>query len=281
MDTRPAFGFPAFGFKELFTFMIGDMGKAVCERKGETKQQQFTRSQVVVDMILGLRPRDVLEAMLAGHSVMFHEVIVDSVHDTLRGELDTMRRGTRSNLVAMNKAFTANLDRLERCQSRPSQGSREGSRDVPEVRPAETIAQTPIAEQTPRPADQAPPDATRAQAAPVNVPPANVPPANVPPANVPPAPAETREAPPMPEPDPLPLYLREEVIDFRPSPETIAACRANPEAMAALEAGDPERFARAMGVDMPREDFLAAAAEPGTPFDTRAPGPWPAGQRSA
>lgn len=266
--------------------MIGDMAKAVCERKGETKQQQFTRSQVVVDMILGLRPRDVLEAMLAGHSVMFHEVLVDSVHDTLRGELDTMRRGTRSNLVAMNKAFTANLDRLERCQSRPSQGSREGSRDVPEVRPAETIARTPIAERTPRPADQAPPDATRAHAAPVNVPPANVPPANVhpaivPPANVRPAPAETREAPPMPEPDSLPLYLREEVIDFRPSPETIAACRANPEAMAALEAGDPERFARAMGVDMPREDFLAAAAEPGSPFDTRAPGPWPAGQRSA
>jgi hypothetical protein len=54
---------------------------------------------------------------------------------------------------------------------------------------------------------------------------------------------------------------------FHPSPEAIAACRANPEAMAALDAGDPERFARAMGVDQPGEAYLAAAAGKGGVFD--------------
>ena len=120
MDTQPAFG-----FKELLTCLIADMAKAISERNGETRQRQFTRSQAATAMILGFRPRDAIEAMLAGHCVMFHEVIVDSVRDTLRGELDTVRRGTRSNLVALNKSFAGNLGLLERYQLRPSEGSRD------------------------------------------------------------------------------------------------------------------------------------------------------------
>src|SRR5450755_1789227 len=96
---------PAFGFQELFTHIVGDMAKAVSERNGETKQQQFARSSAAVYTIMGLLPRDAIEAMLAGHCVMFHELITDSVHDTLRGELDTHRRATRSTIVAMDKAF--------------------------------------------------------------------------------------------------------------------------------------------------------------------------------
>ena len=103
-----------FGFKELFNYVIGEMAKAVSERNGETKQQQSTRSQAVVRMIMGFLPRDVIEAMLAGRCVMFHEVTTDSVRDTLRGEMDTMRRATRSGIVAMNKSFAGNLGLLER-----------------------------------------------------------------------------------------------------------------------------------------------------------------------
>ena len=52
------------------------------------------------------------------------------------------------------------------------------------------------------------------------------------------------------------------ISGFTPTPEQIAACRANPEAMAALRTGNYARFARAMGVeDEPSEDYLTAAAE--------------------
>ncbi len=60
-----------------------------------------------------------------------------------------------------------------------------------------------------------------------------------------------------------------------PPPEAVAACRANPEALAALQSGDPTGFARAMGIEHPCEAFLAAANTKGSPFDPQASGPWP------
>jgi hypothetical protein len=62
-----------------------------------------------------------------------------------------------------------------------------------------------------------------------------------------------------------------------PLPEAIAACNANPEAMAALNSGDPAGFARAMGIAHPGEGFLAAANAKGSPFDPHSSGPWPTG----
>ncbi len=53
MDTQSAFG-----FKELFTHIIGDMAKAVSERQDETKQQQFARSRAAVHIIMAMLPRD-------------------------------------------------------------------------------------------------------------------------------------------------------------------------------------------------------------------------------
>ena len=67
------------------------------------------------------------------------------------------------------------------------------------------------------------------------------------------------------------------IID-QPTQEAVAKCRANPEAMTALAAGDPARFARALGVVTPGEAFLAAAKSPGSPFDPQASGPWPTGK---
>lgn len=251
MDTQPAFG-----FKELFSHVIGDMANAVAERNGETQQRQFVRSQAAVHTIMGLLPRDVIEALLAGHCIMFHEVMTDSVHETLRGEVDTMRRGTRSNLVALNKAFTGNLDRLERYQLRPS----EGRRDAAETQPAVSQAKPDIVDPTPQPAAAAPTTIAReppAVAAPVSRPTAVPARTQAEPRDVP-AQNQTRPTPPSPA---------AAAIPFRPSPEAIAACRTNPEAMAALDAGDPERFARALGIDQPSQAYLAAAAVPGNVFD--------------
>jgi hypothetical protein len=56
--------------------------------------------------------------MLAGHCVIFHELIVDAVRTTFRAETDTARRASRGGVVAMDKAFGNNLTRLERYRAR-------------------------------------------------------------------------------------------------------------------------------------------------------------------
>ena len=276
MDTSAAFG-----FRELFNHVIGDMAKAVSERNGETKQQQSARAQAVVRMIMGFLPRDVIEAMLAGHCVMFHEVMTDSVRDTLRGELDTMRRATRATIVAMNKAFGNNLARLERYQNRPSEGQRdtldeargEAATAAPPAQPTgpEVAARTDAAGTDAAPVVDAP-----VEAAPVAVveaasgaaaPGVAVQGLAIPAAAVAARADEIVEVPLRAVLDTLPPQLREAVAGYQPSSETIAACLANPEAMAAMEDGDPERFAIAMGIDMPSEAFLLAAKGPGSPFE--------------
>jgi hypothetical protein len=92
---------------------------------------------------MAFQPRDAIEAMLAGHCVMFHEMIVDSVHHTLHGEDDAARRPTRSSIVAMDKAFGNSLTRLERCQTRRAEAS-------PEAQPAHALVETGIADRIQR-----------------------------------------------------------------------------------------------------------------------------------
>jgi hypothetical protein len=232
---------PEFGFNELFASVIGDIAKAVGERNGETAQQQFARSQAAVHMIMGFLPRDVIEALLAGHCVMLHETMLASVHDTLSGEADAMRRSTRSALIAMNKEFNANLGHLERYQARPVLRRR----DAPAMKPAEvTTAGTATAPHT---------------------------------VAEPPMPSTMQEMPPQPaQADIFSSVAQQEPDEFHPSPAMLAECQANPEAMAALAAGDPERFAKALGIAIPAEAFLEAANTPGSPFDPHATGPWPA-----
>ena len=261
MDTQPADTQPAFGFKDLYAHVVGGMAKAVSERNGQTRQQQSAHSQAVVHTIMGFRPRDVIEVMLAGHCVMFHEVLVESVHATLRGEPDPARHAPRPNLVALDKAFRGNLDLLERYQLRPA----EGRRDAADARSgtagthADTVGRAPPSHVPPAAAEQGAAaeagDIPEAVAEPVL---ASVPARNVP-AQMAPRPAAVAEEP-----------LMEAAPGFHPSAAAISACRANPEAMAALDAGDPGRFARAMGLDSPSDAYLAAAAA-GSVFDRRPP----------
>jgi hypothetical protein len=234
METRPPFA-----FKELFTFLIGDMAKAVCGRSGEPQQQKATRAEAASHMILGFLPRDVIEGMLAGHCMMFHELMVDTVRHTLLGEMDTTRRATRSGIVEMDKCFARNLTRLEGYQRRPAEGQRD-------AQTAGTQAETEMVERTPRPvapSGVASTSAVRDRAPAV----------------------ETRVNPPVAE---APSQIMD---DAQFAPEVIAACRANPAAMAAIDAGDAEAFALAMGIVMPGEADLAAAGGEAEGLDRQPP----------
>jgi hypothetical protein len=66
---------------------------------------------------MAFQPRNVIEAMIASHCVMLHEVIVDTVHSLLDGEDGPARRASRSSIVALDKAFGNNLARLDRDRS--------------------------------------------------------------------------------------------------------------------------------------------------------------------
>jgi hypothetical protein len=240
MDTQPAFG-----FKELLSHVVGDMAKAVSERNGESKQQQSVRAQAAIYAIMGFLPRDVIEAMIAGHCVMLHELMTDSIRDTLTGEVGTTRRATRSGIVAMDNAFGGNLARLERYRLRPSEGSRNVA--------APLAAKVPVKVVDPAIPAAATPEVVISAVAPTN---------GVIPAGRTPI-VETRAAarPTEPTPDagvskPVVTAPAEAALHtYKPSAAAIAACRANPEAMAALDAGDPLGFARAMGIDVPAEEY--------------------------
>jgi hypothetical protein len=259
---------PAFTFQDLFSFVVGDMAKVIAERDGETREQQSTRSRAAVHMILGFLPRDVIEAMLAGHCVMLHEIMTANVRTSLRGDAGPMRRRPHSNLAGLNKAFNDNLDRLERYRQRPA----EGSRDAPET-PSPTTPDIagppptePIEPQPPGPVAQRLNRAARRQAARAGIRAAAVASRGAPkPSLV--TPAQTR---------PLPDTARTAAL-YTPSPEAVSVCKANSEAMAALQSGDPAGFARAIGIEHPCEAFLTAANIKGSPFDPQSSGPWPAG----
>jgi|HubBroStandDraft_1064217.scaffolds.fasta_scaffold11981_5 hypothetical protein len=211
------------GYLDTLTHVVGGIARAVCQRVGEEQQQQIGRTQAAAHAIMEFQPRDSVEAMIAGHCVMFHEMIVDSVRFTLGRELEGTRRTTRTNIVAMDKAFGNNLTRLAQYRA----GLAEGQKPA---KPVDAVAETEIADRARR---------HRPDAAPSRQPASTV------------------------------------------TLETIAACQANPEAMAALKAGDPARFARAMGVDQPSDAYLAAAAAQMAGFNRQSAANRPQTYRSA
>lgn len=121
----------AFGFEDLVGHAVAEMAMAVSARQGEGEGQQRARFQAAVHMIMGLQPRDVIEVMLAGHCVMLHAVMTADVHDSLSGKAGGSRRGA----VTLNKAFSDNLDRLERYRRRPAEGEREAPEATSVQRP--------------------------------------------------------------------------------------------------------------------------------------------------
>lgn len=287
MDTQAAFA-----FEDLFRFALSDLANAISERQDETEVQQYDRCQAAVHMIMGFLPRDVIEVMLAGHCVMLHEAMKAEVRNSLSGEAATHRR----TLVALNKAFNDDLDRLVRYRQRPA----EGSLDAPQTPPAASVPTPPVADVSVPPVATAPVGPAARSVAPTQ------------PVATPAAPemnraarrqaarAEMRAAAAAARvasrqtAQLLPGSIRDSLpqaacrpngplpngprID-QPTNEAVAKCCANPEAMTALAAGDPVRFAHALGIATPGEAFLAAAKTPGSPFDPLASGPWPPGQR--
>jgi hypothetical protein len=247
---------PAFNFENLLSFALRDIAKAVSERKAETPEQKFARCQAAVHLVMGFLPRDAVEVMLAGHCVMLHEVMTADVHTSLSGE-------TRRPVVALNKAFNETLDRLERYRQRPA----EATRNAPELPPVAAVppapgepAARPVAAPMNRAARRQADRAQKHAAATASR-------------------AASRLGGPKPADvthsvSPQTADQFEATGSAQKLDDAVAKCQANPEAMTALAAGDPARFAHALGIVRPGEAFLAAAKSPGSPFDPQSDGPW-------
>jgi hypothetical protein len=210
----------------LFTLPITDMANAISDRPGESNEQHFIRAQVATHLILGLAPRDPIEVMLAGHAVMFHALITDSVSNTLRGEIDTMRRASRASIVAMDRGFHLNLDKLKQYQCRPFEAANQAEQNSQpsdaRTAPAETMA--------------APTGNVRHDRMP------GAAPSHTAPANKP-SPAETPTSM-----RPSETQLARSPLPFRPAASPPAFCSMNPDPKASLNsahAGKPT------GIDPP------------------------------
>jgi hypothetical protein len=139
---------PQFGRQQLLSHIVNDMARALCQRRDEPQARQLARAQGTAQSVLAFLPGDAIEAMIAGHCVMFHELIVDTVQTTLRGEPEATRRATRSGIVAMDKAFGANLVRLERYRARDTDARSDAA--AGDAAPADTRAETDIADRVHR-----------------------------------------------------------------------------------------------------------------------------------
>ena len=152
---------------DVFTHAVREMADAISDRPGETREQSLVRSQVATQMILGLAPRDLPEAMLAGHGIMFHALLTDSIRRAFQDESDTTRQNARrSNLgmiVALSRSFHRSLSKLEEYQSFPERSEAEPDAAKPEADPAPAT--------TARPADGPIPRETIPADGPAQVPP--------------------------------------------------------------------------------------------------------------
>ena len=81
MDTQPAFD-----IHDVIASVVGQVADAVSQRVGKSARRQDERARATTDAIMAFEPRDAIEAIVGSHCLMFHELIVATVHRTLCGE---------------------------------------------------------------------------------------------------------------------------------------------------------------------------------------------------
>ena len=136
---------PAFGFEQLFTHVIGEMARAMADRPEDTPDQRAHYMNAAIHTIMSFLPRDVMEAILAGHCVMFHDVLVRAFQEIARTGLVAPKG--KGSVFDLNKAFLANLSPFLKLRARPS----EGRRDTPESTKQELTKPEAVAPARPSP----------------------------------------------------------------------------------------------------------------------------------
>src|ERR1051326_1525357 len=116
--------------QDVISRIIAGTAAALSRRSGDNSDQQRARADAAT-AIREFEPQNVIEAMLAGHSVMFHCLLndaVDRMRATAGPEINVEK--VPAGLVALNNAFHRNLDRFERSRKRRAEAGAAASRDI-------------------------------------------------------------------------------------------------------------------------------------------------------
>ncbi len=95
--------------------------RALSDRGNRTEAERVAKAAAAMRLILSFLPRDVIEMMLSGQTVLFNELLADGARDTLREVVDTMKLRNRASVVSMGRLVQGHLDRLERRGNQPFQ----------------------------------------------------------------------------------------------------------------------------------------------------------------
>jgi hypothetical protein len=136
--------------------------RALSDRPGQTEAQRETRRGDAETFILSFRPRDAIELMLCGQSVLFNELLADGAKDVLRGMVDTMKLKSIGGLVNMARIVQGHVDRLDKRGIAPA---REVVVAAEEKKPAAVAEPCPVDEARPATVAAAVEDETVARAA--------------------------------------------------------------------------------------------------------------------
>jgi hypothetical protein len=128
---------------DLVTPALGGIIHALSDRRGQTETDRRAKAEAATSLILSFLPRDAIEMMLAGQTVLFNELLADGARDALREEVDTMKPRSRASVVNMGRLVQGHLDRLERRGNQPYQ-TETVAREVGEQPAAVTVPPLPV-----------------------------------------------------------------------------------------------------------------------------------------
>lgn len=139
--------------------MVRGVADALCDRPAETPEHREALRRGVVCSVLSFQPRDPVEIMLAGMAVTNFQLILDSAHDALRGQLADLKGKTKSGVVALNRSVVGLMKEIRTAQTRAMEQGAE------EARSEEPVEQAPECE--PEPPTTEDPYETAPESAPV------------------------------------------------------------------------------------------------------------------
>ena len=85
--------------------MLQVLAQSLCARPGDRAATREARTRQMVHTVLGFEPRDGLEYMLSGLAFGHFHLILDSMRDALRGELDTIKAKTKTTVVSLDRSM--------------------------------------------------------------------------------------------------------------------------------------------------------------------------------
>ena len=100
---------PGFTLQDAVDEICNGVIEAVAERPGEPEAVRLIRRQTVGHTVRSFQPRDPLEAMLAGHCVIFDQLVRDTMRDSIRGQTAATAFRTRNQIHGSGRMFLAHL----------------------------------------------------------------------------------------------------------------------------------------------------------------------------